>query len=93
MEIRKLISKFLTSLCEKNYAQANADLKNVVEAKIKTRVSKLVSEKKSSPKQKAQRAKFLEMIKNKNKKGGKDVKKDSKTPEKTQDKKKSEKGK
>lgn len=38
MELRKLISKFLTSLVEKNYAQANDDLKNVVEEKIKQRV-------------------------------------------------------
>jgi hypothetical protein len=35
MELRKLISKFLTSLVEKNYAQANDDLKNVVEEKLK----------------------------------------------------------
>lgn len=40
MEIRKLISKFLTSLVEKNYAQANNDLKKVVEEKIKSRVAK-----------------------------------------------------
>jgi hypothetical protein len=38
MELRKLISKFLTSLVEKNYAQANDDLKNVVEEKVKQRV-------------------------------------------------------
>jgi hypothetical protein len=38
MELRKLISKFLTSLVEKNYAQANDDLKKVVEEKVKQRV-------------------------------------------------------
>jgi hypothetical protein len=38
MELRKLISKFLTSLVEKNYAQANDVLKEVVEEKIKQRV-------------------------------------------------------
>jgi len=51
MDIRKLISKFLTNLCEKNYSQANEQLKEIVEAKIKTRVSALVEakEKKENP--------------------------------------------
>jgi len=40
MEIRKLISKFITSLVENNFAQANEDLKKVVEEKVKTRVAK-----------------------------------------------------
>jgi hypothetical protein len=40
MEIRKLISKFITSLVENNYAQANDDLKKVVEEKVKARVAK-----------------------------------------------------
>jgi hypothetical protein len=40
MEIRKLISKFITSLVEQNYAQANDDLKKVVEEKVKARVAK-----------------------------------------------------
>lgn len=38
MELRKLISKFLTSLVENNYAQANNDLKKVVEEKISKRI-------------------------------------------------------
>ena len=44
MELRKLISKFLTSLVEKNYAQANDDLKKVVEEKVK-RLAKASSDK------------------------------------------------
>ena len=51
MDIRKLISKFLTNLCEKNYSQANEQLKQIVEAKVKTRVAALVDakEKKENP--------------------------------------------
>jgi hypothetical protein len=40
MEIRKLISKFLTSLVEKNYSKANNDLKQVVEAKLTEKIKK-----------------------------------------------------
>lgn len=50
MELRKLISKFLTSLVEKNYAQANSDLKDVVEEKIRQRV-KAASDKLNRKKQ------------------------------------------
>ena len=64
MELRKLISKFLTSLVEKNYAQANSDLKDVVEEKIKQRVKaasdKLNRQKKlsNSKKEPYKRSKF-----------------------------------
>ena len=40
MEIRKLISKFLTNLFEKNYSNANKDLQNIVEAKVKEKIKK-----------------------------------------------------
>lgn len=40
MEIRKLISKFITQLCEKNYAQANDTLQHVVEEKVKEKIKK-----------------------------------------------------
>jgi hypothetical protein len=41
MDIRKLISKFLTQLCEKNYSAADTTLQQVVEAKTKQRVKKI----------------------------------------------------
>jgi hypothetical protein len=47
MEIRKLISKFLTSICEKNYATANSQLKQVIEAKIKQRVATITEKEES----------------------------------------------
>jgi hypothetical protein len=50
MDIRKLISKFLTQLCEKNYSQANTTLEQVVEAKTKARIKKIAS--KTSKKEK-----------------------------------------
>ena len=40
MEIRKLISKFLTNLFEKNYSVANKDLQTIVEAKVKEKIKK-----------------------------------------------------
>jgi hypothetical protein len=43
MEIRSLISKFLTSLVEKNYSQANQQLKNIVENKTKIRIKKTMN--------------------------------------------------
>jgi len=46
MEIRKLISKFITQLCEKNYAQANATLQQVVEKKTVEKVKKTASSQK-----------------------------------------------
>jgi hypothetical protein len=50
MEIRKLISKFLTQLCEKNYSQANESLNHIVEAKTKKEIEKVVKGKKGSKK-------------------------------------------
>ena len=40
MEIRKLISKFLTNLFEKNYSEANKGLQTIVEAKVKEKIKK-----------------------------------------------------
>lgn len=49
--LRKFLSKFLTNLCEKQYAQAHKDLENIVEAKIKGKIHrsaiKAAEEKKS----------------------------------------------
>jgi hypothetical protein len=42
MEIRSLISKFLTNLVEKNYAQANEQLKSIVESKTKDRIKNVM---------------------------------------------------
>ena len=50
MEIRKLISKFLTQLCEKNYSQANESLTHIVEAKTKKEIEKVVKGKKGAKK-------------------------------------------
>lgn len=38
MEIRKLVSKFITNIFEKNYSEANSELKKLVEAKIKEKI-------------------------------------------------------
>jgi serine protease inhibitor len=46
MSIRKLISKFLTQLCEKNYSQANSTLNTIVEEKTKCKVKKIIEDKK-----------------------------------------------
>jgi serine protease inhibitor len=46
MNIRKLISKFLTQLCEKNYSEANSTLGTIVEAKTKEKVKKIIEDKK-----------------------------------------------
>ena len=46
MDIRKLISKFLTQICEKNYSEANTSLTQIVEAKTKKEVEKVVVDKK-----------------------------------------------
>ena len=54
MEIRKLISKFLTSLVEKNYSKANSNLKQVVEAKLTEKIKKTaVKQKEEKGKKKA----------------------------------------
>lgn len=38
--IRKTLSKFLTNLCEKKYAEAHKDLEDAVEAKVKGKIKK-----------------------------------------------------
>ena len=52
MEIRKLISKFLTNIFEKNYSEADKDIKAIVEAKVTEKIKKTSEEvkKKSSGK-------------------------------------------
>jgi hypothetical protein len=40
MDIRNLISKFITNLFEKNYAEANKGLQTIVEAKVKEKIKK-----------------------------------------------------
>lgn len=50
MNIRNLISKLIAQVCEKNYADANKTLDEVVTEKVKTRIKK--TSEKLSPKQK-----------------------------------------
>lgn len=38
MELRKLISKFITQICEKNYSKADKALETIVSEKLKTRI-------------------------------------------------------
>lgn len=52
MNIRNLISKLIAQVCEKNYAEANNTLNQVVTEKVKTRVKKTAEKKNLSPKQK-----------------------------------------
>jgi hypothetical protein len=40
MDIRNLISKFITNIFEKNYSQADKELKSIVEAKVKEKIKK-----------------------------------------------------
>ena len=40
MEIKKLISKFITNIFEKNYSEADKTLKTVVEAKVVEKIEK-----------------------------------------------------
>jgi hypothetical protein len=46
METRKLISKFVTNIFEKNYAQANLQLAEIISEKVKQKIQKTVSKKK-----------------------------------------------
>jgi hypothetical protein len=43
MDIRKIISKFLTQVCEKNYSEANKTLNVIVEEKTKNAIKKVAS--------------------------------------------------
>jgi hypothetical protein len=47
MNIRHLISKFITSVCENNFAQANKELTQVVEKKITERVKETAKKEKN----------------------------------------------
>lgn len=38
MDLRKLISKFVTQICEKNYSQASDSLDSVITEKVKNRI-------------------------------------------------------
>ena len=38
--VRRLLSKFLTNLCEKKYSNAHKDLESIVEAKLKRKIHK-----------------------------------------------------
>lgn len=38
--VRRLLSKFLTNLCEKNYSNAHKDLESAVETKLKGKIHK-----------------------------------------------------
>lgn len=46
-QVKKLISKFLTSLCEKNYSDAHKDLEQVIEAKVKNKIGKVAKDNKT----------------------------------------------
>ena len=46
MENRKLISKFVTNIFEKNYSQANSNLAEIISEKVKQRIQKTVNKKK-----------------------------------------------
>lgn len=46
-QVKKLISKFLTNLCEKNYSNAHKDLEQVIEAKIKHQIGKVAKDNKN----------------------------------------------
>jgi hypothetical protein len=62
MQIKQLIENFIANICQKNYADANNDLKNIIEAKLRQKIGFLV-EKKASPAQKEARKKFFEKLK------------------------------
>lgn len=38
MDLRKLISKFVTQICEKNYSQASESLDSIITEKVKSRI-------------------------------------------------------
>jgi len=52
MNIRNLISNFITQVCEKKFSKANETLDTIVTEKVKTRIKKEASKKKLSPAQK-----------------------------------------
>jgi hypothetical protein len=52
MNIRTLITNFITQVCEKNFSKANETLDTIVTEKVKTRIKKEADKKKLSPAQK-----------------------------------------
>jgi hypothetical protein len=69
MEARKLISKFLTSLCEKNYSEAHKDLEKVVAHKATKKIAKTAEKVKGKPATKTKKGKAGKNSKNVTKKG------------------------
>jgi spore germination cell wall hydrolase CwlJ-like protein len=62
MEIRKLISKFLTNVFEKKYSEADKSLQQVVESKTKEKIEKVAKSKKQPKKgSKNQKPDFLDV--------------------------------
>lgn len=52
MNIRNLISNFITQVCEKKFSKANETLDTIVTEKVKTRIKKQSDKNKLSPAQK-----------------------------------------
>lgn len=71
MDIRKLLSKFLTQVCEKNYSQADQSLSQIVEAKTKKEIEKVVKSKKDSKKPSKKKEEIFGKSKKVTKKGKK----------------------
>lgn len=69
MEVRKLISKFLTNLCEKNYSEAHKDLEKVVAHKTKAKIAKTAKKTKGNSAKKTKAEKAEKKSKNETKKG------------------------
>jgi hypothetical protein len=66
MDIRKIISKFLTQVCEKNYSEANKTLNTIVEEKTKKaikRVANVKYKKKKVVKESEEKPKFKSTVK------------------------------
>ena len=69
MEARKLISKFLTNLCEKKYSEAHKDLEKVVAHKAKQKIEKTAKQVKGKSAAKTKKEKAEKNSKNVTKKG------------------------
>ena len=50
MEIKKLISKFITNVFEKKYSDADKNLQNIVESKMKEKIEKVSNDVKKEKK-------------------------------------------
>lgn len=55
MELKKLISKFLTNLCEDKFSDANKDLQKIVEEKTKQKIKKTYEKVSSKNKKKKEK--------------------------------------